>query len=276
MLVVQKSDGTSLYASRDLAALAARTKWFDPEKIIYVVGGDQTEYFKQVFKTFEKWTEGKGPQAEHVGFGMISLPEGKMSTRRGRVVFLEEVLEEAITRAKKIIDEKSSNLTEDEKEKAAQQIGVGAVIYFDLGQGRERNIKFDWDTALSMDGNSAPYIQYTYARSKAIERKAKENKITVDQKQEVDYQMPVETTLVKHLARFPDAVARSIEENKPSIVAEYTYKTADIFNQFYKQAAIAVEPDPAIRNSRLRLSAAAGQVIKNGLYLLGIQTPDRM
>ena len=275
-LVVMKSDGTSLYASRDLATLVARTEWFEPEKIMYIVGADQTEYFRQVFKAFENWTDSKGPKLEHISFGMISLPEGKMSTRRGRVVFLEEVLTEAIDREKKIMESSKRDLSPEEIEEVSKQVGVGAVIYFDLGQGRERNIKFDWDSALSMEGNSAPYIQYAHARTRAIDRKANDTGIKTDRKEEVDFALPIEATLTKHLARFPEAVARATQENKPSVVGEYTYKTADLFNQFYKEAAIVVEPNPQKRNSRLRLTSATGQVIKNGLYLLGIQAPERM
>ncbi len=275
-LVIQKSDGTSLYASRDLATIVARINWFKPEKIIYVVGGDQSEYFRQIFKTFENWAGLDGPKLEHVSFGMITLPEGKMSTRRGRVVFLEDVLTEAIEREKQIIKSSDRNLPPEEAEEVARQVGIGAVIYFDLGQGRERNIKFDWDSALSMEGNSAPYIQYTYARVRAIERKAQEAGVKTDKSIPVDLELPAEKNLVKHLAALPEVVAKAAQENRPSTVAEYVYKSANLFNQLYKDAPILVEQDPIKRNSRLRLTNAAGQVIKNSLYLLGIQAPERM
>lgn len=275
-LVIQKSDGASLYSTRDLATLAARTTWFAPEKILYVVGGDQADYFKQVFETFKKWSQGKGPNVDHVGFGMISLPEGKMSTRKGRVIFLEDVLSEVITRARRKIDEADRGLTEKEKENVARQIGVGAVIYFDLGQGRERNIKFDWDQALSLEGNSAPYIQYSHARARSVLRKAQNAGINVNYNQEATFTEPAEQMLVKHLSKFPDAIRKALDTNQPSAVAEYTFQAANLFSQLYQENALLVEKDPKKRNTRLRLTSAAAQVISNGLQLLGIEVPFKM
>lgn len=275
-LVVQKSDGTSLYATRDLATLVARTSWFEPQKIVYVVGGDQKEYFKQVFAAFDLLSDGEGPETEHISFGMISLPEGKMSTRKGRVVFLEDVLTDAIAKAKEKIVETNKDLTPDEIDRIAQQVGVGAIVYTDLGQGRERNIKFDIDQALSLEGNSAPYIQYAHARAKSILRKAEEQGITTTVEEEPTFELEVEQELVRQLATYPEAVREALASSQPSKVADYTHKTAQLFSQFYRETRILTEQDKAKQATQLRLTAATAQVIANGLRLLCIEAPDKM
>ncbi len=278
-LVIRKSDGTSLYSTRDLSTLVARTHWFQPEKIIYVVGGEQQLYFKQVFNAFERFSQGKGPALEHVWFGKVSLPEGqKMSTRKGNVIFLEDVLNEAIKRARAKIEVNKIgiNLTPDEREKIARQVGIGAVIYLDLGQGRERNIQFDWEKALSFEGNSAPYLQYTFARANSILKKAKDSGIDVHTQVEPVFGLEVEVALIRHLAKFPNAIEEAINQNQPSVISEFIYKTADLFNRLYGQTKILKEPDTTKRNSQLRLVSAVAQVIKNGLDLLAIEAPERM
>ena len=274
-LVVQKSDGTSLYASRDLATLMARTEWFKPAKMLYVVGGDQTDYFRQVFATFHKLMGDEGPDVEHIAFGMVSLPEGKMSTRRGRVVFLEDVLSEAIARADIKMKENGRNFDAEEEADIARKVGVGAVIYSDLGQGRERGIKFDLDKALSLESNSAPYIQYAHARATAVLRRANEAGHTVDRELPAEFGLPTEKQLIMHLGKLSATIQRAMNENQPSIIAEYTYKAADLFNKFYNAAHILTDNESE-RNSRLRLTEASAQVIKNSLNLLGIEAPQQM
>lgn len=275
-LVVQKSDGTSLYSTRDIATLVARSAWFDPHKIIYVVGEDQQEYFQQIFATFDMMTENTGPQKEHVHFGMIRLPEGKMSTRAGRVIFLEDVLNEAIDRARQKTNELSRNLSEEEKNAIARQIGVGAVVFFDLGQTRERSINFDWDKALSFTGRSAPYIQYAHARMKAVLRRAQEEEM------ELRFDLPIlptsqpENNLIKHLSKFPEAIAKAGATSNPDIIAEYTFRTADLFTDLYGKVRIVNEPNEDRRNTLLRLTKASAQVVKNGLNLLCIEAPEKM
>lgn len=275
-LVVQKSDESSLYATRDLATLVARTAWFNPQEILYVVGEDQREYFQQVFATFEMMTGGNSPRTEHIPFGMIQLPEGKMSTRAGRVVFLEDVLSEAIDRARQKTEAMSRNLSEDEKETIARQVGVGAVVFFDLGQGRERSIKFDWDQALSFEGRSAPYIQYAHARMRAILRRAQEAGLELKKDLPFAATDSVEIALIKHLSKFPDSIAVAGATNRPDVLAEYVYKTATLFTDFYGRVRVINEPIFTHRNSRLRLTQAAAQVVKNGLNLLCIEAPERM
>ncbi len=277
-LVVQKSDGTSLYSTRELATLVARSAWFNPQRILYVVGGDQREYFQQVFAAFDQMTQGeKRPETEHISFGMISLPEGKMSSRAGRVVFLEDVLSEAITRARTKTEEVSrDSLTNEEKNDIAKKIGVGAVVFFDLGQGRERNIQFDWDKALSFEGYSAPYIQYAHARAEALLRRATEQNIAIDPETSPVFDQPSEAALIKHLSRFPETVTKAALLNRPDIIAQYTYTTATKFSDLYHDVSVLHEPDDKIRNTRLRLTQATAQVIRNGLRLLCIEAPNRM
>lgn len=279
-LVIQKSDGTSLYQTRDLATLVARDAWFDPAKILYVVGGDQRDYFKQVFAAHEKLAGDEAPVVEHVSFGMVTLPEGKMSTRRGRVVFLEDVINESISRAEsKIRDSQDGHdrgLDDEQIAETAKQIGVGAVIYSDLGQGRERDIKFDLEQALSFEGNSGPYLQYAHARANAILRKAEESGIEIDQGIDVRVESPQETELVKQLGRYPEAIPHAISDNQPSIVAAATFQTAERFNKFYNSTPVLAEENPDLRNSRLRVTKASAQVIRNGLNLLGMKAPDVM
>ncbi len=275
-LVIQKADGTSLYSTRDLATLVARCAWFQPDRILYVVGEDQQDYFQQVFATFDKMTDGKRPHLEHLHFGMIKLPEGKMSTRAGRVIFLEDVLNEAIDRARQKINEINKNLPPEEKEIIAKQVGVGAVAFFDLGQNRERSISFDWDKALSFTGYSAPYIQYAHARMAALLRRAEEEAIKLAP------DIPVKTTdqseflLIKQISKFPEIVALAGAKNSPEVIADHIYHTAGLFSDFYKQVSVFNEPDLNIRNTRLRLTRAAAQVIKKGLNLLCIEAPNRM
>lgn len=275
-LVIQKADGTSLYATRDLATLVARCAWFQPNRILYVVGEDQQDYFQQVFATFDQMTDGKRPHLEHLNFGMIKLPEGKMSTRAGRVIFLEDVLNEAIDRARQKINEINKNLPPEEREIIAKQVGVGAVAFFDLGQNRERSINFDWDKALSFTGYSAPYIQYAHARMVALLRRAEEEMVELRPDLSVKVTNQSEFLLIKQISKFPEAIALAGAKNSPDVIADHTYRTAGLFSDFYKQVSVFNEPDLAVRNTRLRLTRAAAQVVKKGLNLLCIEAPDRM
>lgn len=281
-LPIQKSDGTSLYATRDLATLAARTAWFNPDRIIYVVGGEQQHYFRQVFKVFEKYSKMTGeqpPETEHVYFGMVKLPEGKMSTRKGNIIFLEEVIDEAVSRARKIVAEHaaSDNLefTDDEIDEIAEKVGVGAVIYSELRQGRTRNIDFDWDEVLSFSGNSGPYIQYTNARINALFRR-------LEPDYQVDFDKPLtlagemESGLALKLGEFPDAIRSAAEKNEPSLIAEYLYELSSVFNSFYKNHPVLNAESKDVKDTRLRLSDATATVLRRGMHLLGLPIPEKM
>lgn len=275
-LVVRKSDGTSLYASRDMATLITRKAWFNPDKILYAVGSDQSGYFQQVFKTFDRLDPDNKTEIEHTYFGMVSLPEGKMSTRRGRVVFLEDVMRESISKARELIESSDKDLTEEEIEEVSRQVGVGALIYADLGQGRERDIQFDMEKALSLETNSGPYIQYTHARALAVLRRAEEERVEIVPDTNAEFETDGEIELIKQIGRFPQALQKAIDRNQPSTIAEYTFKTADLFNKFYQNTHILSDKNEVRKNTRLRLTAASAQAIRNGLNLLGIESPEKM
>ena len=200
----------------------------------------------------------------------MNLPEGKMSTRAGRVVFLETVLNEAIRKASERIDQSPHDFDDEQKARLARQIGVGATIFFDLGQGRERNIKFDMDKALALEGQSAPYIQYTHARAEAIVTKAGE-----PQDPSVAITTDSEFALVKELARYPESIADALSDNEPSRISERVARIAEAYNQFYKNDRVIGIEEPTF-STRLRLTQAAKQVIRNGLGILGIEAPARM
>lgn len=280
-LPIQKSDGTSLYAIRDLATLAARQVWFEPAKILYVVGGEQSHYFGRVFEAFKRYSEAVGEdlaQIKHVAFGMVKLPEGKMSTRKGNVIFLEDVMDEAVSRARAVIDthinETGAAFSEAEIAETAEKIGIGAVIYSELRQNRGRNIKFNWEEILSFNGNSGPYLQYTNARINAIFRKLGEH--------ETDFDTPIklsneyEERLVLELGRFPEAIKEALDSNEPSLVADYLYKLCSAYNNFYKTSQVLSASDMDTKNTRLRLSSATSTVLRRGMYLLGVPMPERM
>lgn len=267
-----KKDGSSLYATRDIAAAEFRVKEFDPVKIIYVVGNEQTLHFRQVFKTLGLLGYDE-TRFQHDGFGLISLPEGKMSTREGRVIFLEDLADEAVARAAKIVEEKNPDLTAEEKREIAEAVGIGAIIYNDLSQSREKNIQFTWDRALSMEGNSAPYLQYAYARAMSIVRKAGD--IPAFNAEHMEFKEQQERKLVRMIAQFPEAAQRAQAADAPHIVATYLNNLVQEFGRFYNECPV-LTAERNMRETRLALVSATAQVIKNGLALLGIKTLERM
>lgn len=270
--LLAKKDRSSLYAARDIAAAEFRLEQFDPVKIIYVVGGEQALHFRQVFKTLGLLGRDTS-KFQHDGFGLVSLPEGKMSTREGRVIFLEDLIDEAITRAEKIVAEKNPELADAEKKEIAEAVGIGAIIYNDLSQSREKNIQFTWDRALSMEGNSAPYVQYGYARAMSILRKAGD--MPEFKKENIALEVKQEQKLVHMIARFPEAIQHAQVADAPHIVATYLNNLVQEFGRFYNECPV-LTAEGNTRETRLALVSATAQVIKNGLTLLGIKTLERM
>jgi len=263
-LVVQKSDGATLYSTRDLATLKYRIDRWSPEKIVYVVDIAQTFYFKQLFKTAEKfpWYHGEGV---HSWFGRMRMQDGKMSTRKGNVVLLKDVIDEAIKRAGKV------------NEKVAREVGLGAIKYNILSQNRMTDITFVWDKMLSFEGNSAPYLQYSYARAKSILRKAKEQGDEIEGGENTEAGFEGETlALVRMFPKFSEQVEMSAKEYKPNILANYIFELAQKFNSFYNKVNVLKEPDDGKRISNLRVVEATSQVIKNGLLLLGVEVVEEM
>ncbi len=272
--MLRKSDGASTYHTRDLAAALFRLKKYKPEKIVYVVGSEQKLHFQQLFKVLELAGIDKN-KLVHIDFGLFRFPEGKMSTRKGQVIFLEEVLNKAIDLAEKIIEEKNPAL--QNKKEVAVMVGVGAIIFADLSNDRIRDIDFDWNRMLSFEGETAPYLQYTHARACSILRKAvKEHGLGVSPHVNFELlQLPEEISLVKKLYAYPEVIEKSALSYKPHHLAHYLIALAQAFNEFYHQCTVLSE-DKNQTKARLLLVDCVRQVLENGLNLLGIQAPEEM
>lgn len=272
-VMLRKKDGATLYITRDLAAAIYRYKTFDFARSLYVVGAEQTLHFQQLFKVLEllgfKWARG----CVHVPFGLIRFKDGKMSTRAGKIVLLEEVLQRSINMARDIIDEKNPDL--EDKEGAARAVGLGAVRFGDLSNDRVKNIEFDWDKALDFSGETAAYIQYAHARICSILRKAGSDKRVWDEKAASLLSEDEEVVLVKTLALLPEKIIAAAETYKPSILARYLIDVARDFNRFYHSCPV-LGSEGELQHGRLLLIDATRQVIANGLELLGIKAPEEM
>lgn len=269
--IIKKSDGATIYATRDLAAAIYRKKTYDFFKNIYVVGTPQALHFKQVFTTLKLMGHDWADDCKHVGFGLVKFADKKMSSRKGDVIYLEELLKESIEKALEVINEKNPNL--EDKEEVARKIGIGAVVFTYLKNNRERDIIFDWKEMLSFDGETGPYVQYTYARGKSILRKAG----TIND--DVDYSKlnsTEEFELIKLLENFNKIILISIDKLEPSIVTRHIIDIAKAFNKFYNMHSILGAEDEALKAARLKLAEATCQVISNGLKLIGIDVVEKM
>ncbi|MBP7671010.1 arginine--tRNA ligase [Candidatus Gracilibacteria bacterium] len=268
---VRKKDGTTLYITRDLATIDYRIKNHQPAKILYFVDVAQSLHFEQLFTAARKMNLCQD-QPVHVKFGRMSLPEGKMSTRTGTAVLLDEVLTEAEERAAKLITEKNPDLQDTTK--LAHIIGVGAVKYAILSQNRTTNVTFEWDKILSLEGNSAPYLQYTYARAKSILRK---QEASGDQTAELDPKATaVYEDLERHLTKFKEQLIIAAEEYKPNLLSNYIYELAQKFNTLYAVVPILKIADQKEKHTRLKLVEATSQILKTGLSLLGVEVAEEM
>lgn len=271
--IVLKSDGATIYATRDIAAALYRHRTYDFYKNIYVVGIPQALHFKQIFAVMEKagweWAEG----CEHVGFGLVKLPGKNMSTRHGDVVLLEDVLNESIEKTKEIIISNGSAV--DDIDDASKKIGIGAILYTFLKNSREKDIIFSWESMLDFEGESAPYCQYGYARGRSILRRAE----GIDFKG-ADFSKTVsdeEYALAKQLNGFADAVKAAADKNEPFYINRYVTNLTKAFNKFYNTNPILKEDvDTETKKARLALVSASTEVIKSALGLLGIDTVESM
>jgi arginyl-tRNA synthetase len=270
-MLLQRSDGATLYATRELASLLFRIRNFNPDLLVYVVGGEQKLHFMQAFKALELMGHSQ-LKCMHVDFGLVSLKEGKMSTREGRVIFFDDVLQEAIVRAQAILQEKRPDLTQEERDNIAEVVGIGAIKFNDLSQSRIKNIVFDWDKMLSFDGDTAPYLQYSYARVKSILRKAEVKPEYIPEllkeKEEAD--------LLKALSRFPEIIKDAASNFAPHTIAQYLLDIARVFTAFYQAVPVLKAENENITKARLGLIEAYATVIKKGLSLLGIDVLERM
>lgn len=266
-LILIKSNNSSTYHTRDLAAAFYRLETYKPHKVLYTVGSEHKLHFEQLFLVLNKY--GIKDKLEHIDFGLFKFPEGKMSTRKGNVIFLEEVLNKSIKLASKIIENKNPKLKN--KQEVAKQVGVGAIIFSDLSNDRIKNIDFDWDRMLSFEGETAPYLQYTHARASSILRKAKQG-ISI---KELNYTLNEEKELLKLLNKYKETIVRTSETYKPHHIANYLISLAQSFNEFYHKCPVITEKS-SIMKSRLLLVDCVRQTLKNGLGLLGIKAPEEM
>ncbi|WP_342508180.1 arginine--tRNA ligase [Sporosarcina sp. FSL K6-2383] len=265
--LIKKSDGATLYATRDLTAAIDRKETYDFVKSLYVVGNEQSLHFTQVKKVLSKMGYEWADTIEHIPFGLILKDGKKMSTRKGKIVLLEEVLNDAIALAQKNIEEKNPHLSN--KEATAQAIGVGAILFSDLKQHRKHDIEFDLATMLQTEGETGPYVQYAYARARSVLRKKEASDSFV-----VDEVNDFEWEIVKLLEQFPHITRQAAHHLDPSIVAKYAVNLAQAFNAFYGN--VHVLSDVAHKEYRIVLVASVAKVLKEALRLLGMQAPEEM
>ena len=269
--LIQKSDGSTLYITRDIAAAIYRKETYDFYKNIYVVGAQQNLHFQQWIKIVDLMGYEWAKDCIHVPFGMVSLEEGTLSTRKGRVVFLEDVLKKAVEKTLEIINERNPGL--ENKEDVAKKVGIGAVLFQELYNNRIKDYTFSWEKTLSFEGETGPYTQYTYARTCSILNKYGDNVST-----EVDYNLikdEKEFEVIKALSNFGDVIESSMEKNEPFYITRYIVDLAQKFNKFYNNSHILVD-DEELMKSRVLLTYAVNITIKNGLDLLGIEAPEKM
>lgn len=274
--LLQRSDGGTLYHTRDVATIMFRMREFNPAQILYVVGIPQELHFRQLFALVRAM--GYVPdttELAHIKFGTVFDQSGNpLSTRRGNMIYLSDLLDDAHRRARAVVDQTSANLPEAEREAIAEAVGVGAVIYNDLFQDPKRNITIDWDKMLALEGNSAPYIQYMYARCRSILRQAGTD-ATSGNGDVTLLMQPAEQALIKQIAKLPGAIREAGARYAPFVVAEWCYETARAFSTFYRDCPV-LKAEPAVRAARLQLVAATAQSLRNGLSLLGVNVPERM
>lgn len=274
--LITKSDGSTLYITRDIAAAVYRKETYDFYKNLYIVASQQNLHFQQWIKILELMGYEWAKDCVHIPFGLVSLEEGTMSTRHGRVVFLEDVLNRAVDETRKIIKEKG--VATDNIDETAKQVGIGAVIFQELSNNRIKDYVFSWDKVLDFNGETGPYVQYTYARAASLMRRADTGALAKAQAADIDVtyiRSDAAYELVKLLEAFPAVVAEAAEKYEPSVVTRHTVDIAQSFNRFYHDEHIIVE-NIEEQAAKLALAQAAKNTIKNGLGLLGIQCPERM
>ena len=271
--IIQKSNGSSIYATRDLAAILYRARTYDFDKCLYVVGEEQTLHFKQVFAVAKllgldkKYTDG----LEHVSYGMIRLPEGKMSTRKGNFVKVKDLLDESIAKVNEIMKDRDI----ENKDEIAKEVGIGAVIFDTLKDSRSKNQVFDLNSALNFNGETGPYVQYTAVRTASILKKAN---FKPDENKEVDYSKLTDEdsiNVLKLISNFEDTLLLAMKKSEPSIITRYVIDLAESYSSFYNNNKVICE-DEETSYARLYLTYMTNCTLTKGLHLLGIKVPERM
>ena len=275
--VLLRSDGTTLYLTKDLALAKVKFEQYHVDRSIYVVDVRQSLHLQQAFAILKLWGFPQSEKCYHLGYGFVSLPEGAMSARRGRVVLFKDVADEAVRRVLAVESEKSGDVPASEREKIANQIGLGALVYSMLSVDNNKDIVFDINEALSFDGRTGPYIQNAYVRANSILKKADIQALKHSDLQTFDYELTKhEIELIELISRFPQTVEQAANEYRPLVMAAYAYDLANAFHSFYHAVNVLQTEDENIKIARLRLVASAKQTIKNALRLLDIQAPEVM
>lgn len=275
--LIQKSDGGFNYATTDLATLEHRLKTWAPAEILYITDGRQQLHFRQLFHTHRRWRPGTNVRLEHVWFGSILGEDGKpFKTRSGDTVKLADLLDEAEDRAWRIVSGKNPDLPEAEGREIARRVGLGAVKYADLLPNRQSDYVFSWDKMLALNGNTAPYLQYAYTRTRSLQRKGGDLPGAADLPAVLPLAAPEELALARHLMNFGFTLEAVISDYRPNFLCNYLYELAGRFSQFWENCPVLKAEDPAVRASRAALCDVTGRVLAQGLNLLGIETLDRM
>ena len=271
--IIQKANGSSIYATRDLAAILYRARTYDFDKCLYVVAYEQNLHFKQIFEVAKYLVDEKYANGlKHISYGMVSLPTGRMSTRLGNVVKIEDLINETIERAKEIIIEKNPNL--ENKEAVAKKVGIAAIIFNTLSTTTNKDQVFDWNIALNFQGETGPYIQYTYVRTRSVLEKVGK----VPNISDIDISTLTDNesiSVLKSLYAFRETLEITAEKNEPAILSRYLIELSQNYSNFYNDNKVLVE-DEKIKNSRAYLTYAVGTVLKAGASLLGIEMPNKM
>ncbi|CAH1211251.1 arginine--tRNA ligase [Paenibacillus sp. JJ-223] len=283
--LIIKQDGTTIYPTRDLATAVYRHDVMKADKMLYVVGGEQKLHFRQVFAVLSRMGHKWSAHCEHIPFGLMRFEGRKMSTRRGKVVFLQEVLDEAVARASRIIQEKNPGLANAQA--VAEAVGVGAIVFGDLRNNRLNDVDFSLEDAVSFEGETGPYVQYTHARIHSVLAKAK---VVAGLERDDDSAATPEAgpeqpgaeeigdaawTLLKLLSEYPQHLEKAVQRNEPSVIAKYAIDAAQAFNRFYHAERIA-DAAPEVRRFRIALAECTAERLARSLYLLGVQAPERM
>jgi arginyl-tRNA synthetase len=279
-MVILRSDGSALYSTNDLALAKQKFEKYHVDRSIYVVDFRQELHFQQVFKILELWGFPQAQKCYHLSYGFVTLPEGAMSARRGRVVLFKEVYDEAVKRVLAVESERSGNIPEEERVRIAEQIGLGALVYSILSVDNHKHIVFDMNEALSFDGRTGPYIQNAHVRANSILKKAGVERESLESRLPLStfhYELTShEIELIEQISRFPATVQQAANEYRPLVMAAYAYDLANAFHSFYHAVPVLQSEAESVRQARLGLVAAAKQTLANALHLLDIQAPEVM